>query len=122
MLKKDHYMSYKKFIYFLATLNIAHAKKTGIAKKLLEFCDIKNKDQKIGISELMFSKFLMNCEDFNFRFLEETVNLQLEHYKSQDKDIVEHLSSKFFKTQKFIKTKYDFDTNKDDLNKPEAEQ
>jgi hypothetical protein len=43
-------MSYKKFIYFLATLNLSHSKKTKIAKKLLEFCDIKNRDQKIGIS------------------------------------------------------------------------
>lgn len=77
MLKKDHHMTYKKFIYFLATLNLSHNKKLKIAKRLLEFCDIKNKDQKIGISEIMFSKFLMNCPDFNFSFLEETVNLQL---------------------------------------------
>lgn len=48
----------------------------------------------------MFSKFLMDCPDFNFLFLEETANLQLEHYKSSDKGIVDLLSTKFFKSQK----------------------
>lgn len=106
MLKKDHHMSYKKFIYFLATLALSHSKKLAIAKKLLEFCDIKNKDQKIGVSEIMFSKFLMNCEEFSYKMLEDTVNIQLEAYKSSDKDIVTHLSNQFFKTQKYIQTKY----------------
>jgi hypothetical protein len=30
----------------------------------------------------MFSKFLMNCEDFSYKLLEETINQQLEAYKS----------------------------------------
>lgn len=35
MLKKDHHMSYKKFIYFLGALPLPYPKKLSIAKKLL---------------------------------------------------------------------------------------
>jgi hypothetical protein len=43
-------MDYKIFVYFLSTFSIEYTKKVFIAKKLLEFCDIKSKDKKIGIS------------------------------------------------------------------------
>lgn len=119
MLKKNHYMSYKKFIYFLSTLNITHSTKLKISKKLLQFCDVKNKEQTIGISELMFSKFLMSCEDFNFKFLENITNLQLQTYKASDKDIVDHLSCKFFISQKYIQTKYEFQSSKNEENRIE---
>lgn len=58
----------------------------------------------------MFSKFLMNCEEFNYKQIEEAVNSQLQAYRQADmeKDIVSHLTNQFFKTQKYIPTNYDF--------------
>lgn len=52
----------------------------------------------------------MNCEEFSYKQLEEAVNSQLQAYRLADtnKDIVTHLSNKFFQTQKYIRTNYDF--------------
>jgi hypothetical protein len=52
----------------------------------------------------------MNCEEFNYKQIEEAVNSQLQAYRQADmeKDIVSHLTNQFFKTQKYIPTNYDF--------------
>lgn len=52
----------------------------------------------------------MNCGEFNLIQIEEAVNSQLQAYRLADreKDIVSHLSNQFFKTQKCIRTNYDF--------------
>jgi len=77
MLKKDYWMEYKLFVYFLSSLPIDNILKIQIAKKLLEHCDIKNKDQKIGITENMFSKFLMDCDVLTFQLLESSAKMQV---------------------------------------------
>ena len=85
MLKRDHWLDFRKFVVFLNVFKIDHGVKVAISKKLLEFCDLKNKDQAVGISENMFAKFLIACEQLTLNFLETSLNDQISQY-FKDKD------------------------------------
>lgn len=73
MLKKDNYLDYKLFVFFLSTIAIDNIIKLQICKSLLEFCDVKYRDQRIGISENMFSRFMMSCDALSLRLLDDTL-------------------------------------------------
>jgi hypothetical protein len=64
-------------VYFLSWLPLANSLKIIIAKKLLEHCDVKNKDQRVGVTENMFTKFLMDCDVFTFQILESSAKNQI---------------------------------------------
>ena len=48
--KEQHWMNYKDFITFMSTFTIDNALKINITKQLLSFCDVKNRDNTIGIT------------------------------------------------------------------------
>ena len=69
MLKRDHWLDFRQFVGFLNLFKIDQSIKISIAKKLLEFCDLKSRDGHVGISENMFAKFLTACEELTLIFL-----------------------------------------------------
>jgi hypothetical protein len=50
MLKKDNWLELKQFVAFMEVFQVDCNLKIVISKKLLEFCDVRGRDQKIGIS------------------------------------------------------------------------
>lgn len=62
-------MNYKDLITFISTFTIDNSLKINITKQLLSYCDVKNRDNTIGITENMFTKFLTSCQVINLAML-----------------------------------------------------
>ena len=105
MLKKDHWLNFKDFVAFLNLFKADSATKIAIAKKLLEFCDLKNRDQKIGISENMFAKFLISAEQLTLSFLEQTLQDKISQY-FKDRDHFDDIMIEMFQYSQDSKEKH----------------
>jgi hypothetical protein len=88
-------MDFKDFVYFMSSFKMDLSLKLTIIKKLLSFCDIKNKDQTIGITENTFAKFLTSCQEFTLNLLEQTLEEQIFH-NFKDKETYSLLETKMF--------------------------
>lgn len=47
---------------FLSVFKMELGVKIAISRRLFQFCDVKNRDQKIGITENMFAKFITTTQ------------------------------------------------------------
>lgn len=66
MLKKENYLEYLTFSYFMSCFKIETETKVKIVKTFLANCDLRAKNKRIAISESGFSRFLIRCPEFNF--------------------------------------------------------
>ena len=76
MLKKENFVEYATFSYFLSCFRIETETKVRIVKTFLANCDFKGKNKKVAISESGFSRFLIRCPEFNFEFLNASISKQ----------------------------------------------
>ena len=97
MLRRDQqWVSYRDLLAFLAPFSLEHPTKLALAKRLLEYCDVRIRDQTIGITENMFSKFLTACDTLTLPLLERNLQDTLLLYAAHDTQRLSTLMGKLY--------------------------